>query len=221
MQEGLAELGNAVVQSMAYRPADGRLLVGTHGNGMWATTLDLSPLPVTLLTFDGALENNSTLLKWTTSSEQDTRNFEVQKSTDGANFQTIGTVAAAGNSSGNRSYSHRDLQVNEINYYRLKMNDIDGAFKYSNVVVIRNNAVTQQMRILNNPFTDQIQLRFTRQAKNLRLQLFNANGALVGEKQFTNAYEANWQVPAGLSKGVYVMRAVVDGNVTTNRLLKK
>ncbi len=38
-QEGPFEIGNAVVTSLALRPSDNRLLVGTYGYGMWATTL--------------------------------------------------------------------------------------------------------------------------------------------------------------------------------------
>ena len=36
-QEGPPDVGNALVTSLALRPVDNRLLVGTHGYGMWAT----------------------------------------------------------------------------------------------------------------------------------------------------------------------------------------
>ncbi|MFM9904111.1 MAG: carboxypeptidase regulatory-like domain-containing protein [Pyrinomonadaceae bacterium] len=38
-QEGPAQMGNSVVSSLDLRPADKRLLVGTHGSGMWTTSL--------------------------------------------------------------------------------------------------------------------------------------------------------------------------------------
>ncbi len=37
-QEGLAEIGNAVVSSLDLRPSDNKLLVGTHGHGIWFST---------------------------------------------------------------------------------------------------------------------------------------------------------------------------------------
>jgi hypothetical protein len=37
--EGQNEIGLAVVSSLVYRPSDNRMLIGTHGNGMWDTTV--------------------------------------------------------------------------------------------------------------------------------------------------------------------------------------
>ena len=56
-------------------------------------------LPVTLVTFSGTLTNNDILLSWKTSSEQGSKYFDVEKSTDGTNFRVLAQVAAAGNSS--------------------------------------------------------------------------------------------------------------------------
>ncbi len=86
-QEGGSSIGFAVVSSMALRPVDNRLLIGTHGYGMWATTIPTAPLPVTLTEFKGTLQNIKTaLLQWTTSAEYNSKHFELEKSFDGRNF---------------------------------------------------------------------------------------------------------------------------------------
>jgi hypothetical protein len=102
-------------------------------------------LPVTLLEFTGRLDKTSTVLNWSTSMEQNSKHFEIEKSTDGTHFNTIGSINAAGNSSNKRDYAFRDIKLNYANYYRLKMVDLDGNYKLSNVVLIR--VILQEARI--------------------------------------------------------------------------
>lgn len=97
-------------------------------------------LPMELLTFKGSLQNNSTFLQWETAIETNASHFAVERSIDGRIFNGIGTVAASGNTTSANKYSYTDYDVNNLSstviYYRLKMIDTDGQFKYSNVVTI-------------------------------------------------------------------------------------
>jgi hypothetical protein len=219
-QEGASEIGNAVVSSLAYRPDDGRLLVGTHGYGMWVTTLSSAPLPLTLLDFSGEKTSNGNALTWKTSGEYETRNFEVERSLDGIGFIRIGSVAAANNST-TQTYRFVDPQVKEISYYRLKMNDIDGSFRYSNVVVLRNNNGMQQMRVLQNPVEGSLQLRFAKQSKRITIQLYQTSGALVASHQVSQTAEVNWPWSPSWSKGIYIIKVWADETLYTQKLLKK
>jgi hypothetical protein len=221
-QEGASAIGNAVVTSLAYRPSDNKLLIGTHGYGMWYTSLSNFALPVTLTDFKGTLLNKQTHLTWSTSSEQNSKNFEVEKSTDGVNYYKIGTVAAAGNSSSRRDYSSKDNQVNAINYYRLKMNDIDDRFKHSQVVVIRYNEASQALWVVNNPFSNHIDLRLAVKPRSVRLQLVSVNGSLVAEKTVTPAEQIRWDLQGrNISSGTYLLKAIVDGKSFTEKLVKQ
>ncbi|HUC81258.1 MAG TPA: T9SS type A sorting domain-containing protein [Flavisolibacter sp.] len=182
----------------------------------------LNILPITLLEFTGRQENTTAVLNWKTSSEQNSKDFEVEKSTDGRNFSKIGTVPAAGNSSSQRTYSFRDVQLSAANYYRLRMNDSDGQYKYSDVVLVNYGAGAQQVTVVNNPFAGYLDIRFARSAANARLQLVSTSGAVVAEKQFTNlSGQLRWQLPAQLSRGTYVLRSVVDGKTFTQKLIKQ
>lgn len=113
-------------------------------------------LPIELLTFTGTLENNaSTLLKWKTENEINSSHFIVETSIDAINYKNIGTVAASGNSNTVLSYSFTDNDVATQNalvvYYRLKMVDKDGAYKYSNVIAITLADITGRITIIPNP----------------------------------------------------------------------
>jgi hypothetical protein len=96
--------------------------------------LNQVPLPLTLTKFTAVRSNDESVLQWETAMEQNTRDFTVEKSTDGKTFTSIGVVGAAGNSAKTIDYSFNDLQpVDGNNYYRLKQSDLDGNFTYSPV----------------------------------------------------------------------------------------
>jgi photosystem II stability/assembly factor-like uncharacterized protein len=212
---------NVRVDMLVYRASDRTVVAATHGRGLFTTVLQ-SALPVSVLSFDGKLDNNTALLNWTTSAEYDSKNFEIEKSTDGVNYTEIGVLAAAGNTTSQRKYSFRDLKLSAANYYRLKMNDIDGQFKLSNVVLLRYNEPKQMVSVVNTPFANDIRLKFLRPAAQAKLQLINASGMLVAEKTMNNPWgEMQWDIPAQISKGTYMLRAVVDGQLFTAKTMKQ
>jgi hypothetical protein len=180
------------------------------------------PLPVTLLDFTGRLENNVASLNWSTSSEQNSKNFEVEKSTDGVNYYRIGSVNAAGSSYTKKEYSLRDDKLSPSNYYRLRMNDLDGHNKLSAIVLVKYDVKSQNVWVINNPFKDYIDVRFAKDAAQARLQLISANGAVVAEKMIANPSGLiHWQLTTNVSAGSYILRTVVDGNIFTSKLIKQ
>ena len=95
------------------------------------------PLPLTLTQFTADRDNDESLLQWQTAQEQNTRDFTIERSTDGQTYTSIGTVDAAGNSTSALSYSFTDRAPQpNANYYRLKESDLDGKFTYSPVRVV-------------------------------------------------------------------------------------
>jgi hypothetical protein len=104
--------------------------------------------PVELLSFDAQkVSDNTASLKWTTASEKNSAYFSVEKSVDGQDFSEIGTVNAQGNSSNLFTYELEDRQFNSSSYYRLKMTDKDGSYKYSRTTVLKKD---EYVRIINS-----------------------------------------------------------------------
>jgi hypothetical protein len=97
-----------------------------------------SVTPVTWLYFKGTNRDKDNLLEWATANETNTKEFRVERSFDAQNFKGIGTVKAAGNTSGNSSYNYTDYDIDRLNesvmYYRLAQIDQDGRTKFSNVI---------------------------------------------------------------------------------------
>jgi hypothetical protein len=108
-------------------------LSGSTSN--WTANGAITTLPVTLRGFSVYKQNQSARLQWQTASEQNSKEFIIERSNDGTIYNAIGAVAAAGNSQYVRQYAYTDEHPETgNNYYRLKQVDIDGKFSYSPVV---------------------------------------------------------------------------------------
>ena len=149
--------------------ANGYMLQGTISSfsSFYFGSSNIS-LPLQLLTFTGSLQNDkAVLLKWKTANEIDVSYFEIERSSDGTAFNTIGSVNANGITSNNTTsdYLYTDKkavdQQSLLLYYRLKMLDIDGKYTYSNIVTIQLNAVTDIMKASPNPTTGITDINFS------------------------------------------------------------
>lgn len=122
-----------------------------------------SPLPVSLLSFNGKRNDAVVNLNWLTANEINSRGFEVQRTYDVASeFETIAEVKSIGNNKGTKSaynYTDKEADLNQTIYYRLKQVDMDGKYSYSPVVVITAEVGTENTTVYPNPFTSEFSVR--------------------------------------------------------------
>jgi len=225
-QEAASELGNAVVTSLSYRPADANLLVGTHGYGMWKTSLNLVPLPVELTDFKGTLQTDKkVLLEWTTASEFNSLRFELEKSYDGAGFRRIATLPAAGISHSTLQYQYTDREpLSEHNYYRLKSIDADHDSRYSPTILVKLPGAQQDFYILGNPVQDRVRIRFVKPVqKEGEIRLVDMSGRVITRRQLaTGIQQTELNLEAyGLRPGTYILQVMADGTLYSRKLLKE
>ena len=139
-------------------------------------------LPVDLVSFSGILNNmEHAKLQWRTTNQFNLRNFEVQHSIDGLHFISVGKVEATQISGVVLDYNFTDPNIaNTINFYRLKMMDMDGKFKMSNTLIINNTRLPKFVVLLENPAKDKISIIINNIEKvNVTAQLFNSAGQLI------------------------------------------
>jgi len=184
-------------------------------------------LPVTLINFTGNLENNHAVLNWSTSTEQNSSGFEVQRSNDGINFTDIGFVNGAGNSTTVQQYSFTDNQsAAAINYYRLKLLDKNGQYKLSDAVVLKSQGgnTSQNISVIN-PFTDKIQLQLTKKPSGkVEAYLYDVSGHLVGKEESSGKQNITLQFGnklSSLSAGVYFLKVLIDQQSFRLKLVKQ
>lgn len=95
------------------------------------------PLPVELLNFVAVGKECSAVLNWRSAIESNFAYYEVERSINGIQYNSIGIVRANGS---NSSYELTDnVASRSNNYYRLKMIDKDGKFSYSSVAKVSIN----------------------------------------------------------------------------------
>ena len=118
-----------------------------------ASATPLNPLPVSLTRFSAAKCNGSVCLSWVAENEQNLSSYEIEKSNDGSSFSSILSLTAA-NTAAQKTYTAKDISpFDGINFYRLKMIDKDGSFKYSMVLKVNKDdirAVTMLPNLADN-----------------------------------------------------------------------
>jgi hypothetical protein len=108
-------------------------------------------LPVELLYFEGNAYDKINYLEWATATEHNSSHFVVEKSTDGWEWQSIGQLDAAINSTQELRYNLTDDNVMPVlNYYRLRQFDIDGANKdYGPIAIDNRQRIKKVIRTIN------------------------------------------------------------------------
>jgi hypothetical protein len=178
-----------------------------------------SALPVRLLSFSGSYRNQLTSLRWETEAEVNFNHFEIERSSNGKDYVAIGIAFSASNGISRQNYEFmNDLSSTSgtVFTYRLKMVDIDGQFKYSNVILIRKETNNiKEITINPNPVSNGMAtIRFTATtAGSFDLRIVDLSGKIVLQQQ-NKAVEGNNSISINgldrLSPGVYVLQMSND-----------
>lgn len=171
-------------------------------------------LPVTLTKFTAQRSGSGSLLNWQTAQEQNSKEFAIERSTDGKNFITIGIVRAAGFSDKLVNYTFTDLTPSQgKNYYRLKQSDMDVRFTYSDIRLLNFNANNQ---LAWYPSGKQSATVTFWQGNNEAYSVSTSSGQLIRQGRFTNGRTEL----TDLTPGVYFVRVVTKtGDAPTTKIL--
>jgi hypothetical protein len=176
-----------------------------------------TPLPVTITEFKGQEKNMNIDLTWKVAEEKNLNRYEVQRSRDGVTFETIGLVFPR-EDAGHADYAFSDKNAaGGINYYRLKMIDNDGAFKYSNILTFTLGGFTNvQMVIAPNPTANMINVQLTGLTETTyRLELRTITGQKSIDRTFNvTGYRHNEKLmrTASMTPGVYFLTVFGKNN---------
>lgn len=160
-------------------------------------------LPVTLVSFTGISENCQALLDWQTADEARSRSFIIERS-NGGKWMPIATLAAEGGNATMHKYHYTDEHpMPGRNLYRLKVEDVGGAYKYSNAVMVVNSCKAAGIAVFPNPGSASEGFRISSgDADAVSYQVSDASGRVLRTGRFILQTEVK-----GLPPGVYLVRA--------------
>lgn len=201
------------------------LLAADATNNRIMIWIPLVPLPLTLTSFTGRLQDNGqALLQWQVSGSGGSApsgTFELQYATsDTSNFNTVLNTQPVNPAISGYSY----LQVSPVpgvNYYRLKLIAPDGSFTYSQIVTInvsRSGAAgSTGLSIYPNPARSSVVMMLP-PLGNAVIEVYNSGGGLMQRLSTTSA--VNTLTVAGWAVGLYTVRVVQGGMATTGSFVK-
>ncbi len=149
------------------------------------TTGTGTPLPLNLLSFTATKDNADVLLNFASTGEIDVAAFDIERSSTGQNFTSIGTVPAS--DSARNECQFRDTRpLSPVDYYRLKIVNGDGTYSYSNILAVGFQNATL-LTLYPNPASDAVTIEMNLPAGPILLQIIDAGGHLVRTRTLQSA----------------------------------
>jgi hypothetical protein len=190
---------------------------------------DTGNLPVEIVEFYGKkIGNQQVMLNWLTASEVNIVHYDIERSNDAARFKSLGTVNSKGNSIAKQLYEFKDMDAQiGVNYYRLKINELNGNFHYSKVIAINLKADPSvfSLAAFPNPTISDVQLRLELKEKSvIHYTLTNAIGQLIMTKtdELLPIGEHNmWLKMRDLPNGIYFLNLTVGELGFVKKIVKE
>jgi hypothetical protein len=203
---------------------------GWSGNDLFSLNMrgsELQPiiLPVKLLNFTARLANEKVWLAWSASQEQNVSHYCIESSYDNKNYTQAALLFPAEEVVAVNNYSYKDPIKNAaapVIYYRLKMVDKDGRFKYSKTKFVRlgNGDDNAKITAYPNPVVNELHISVPQNWQNKIVigQLLNTNGSII--KTFSIQQSAIIGM-SDVPTGTYYIRVVNGKEISTRPIVKK
>jgi hypothetical protein len=210
---------------------DPRYFTGGFGDALnalvgWVTSND--PLPVELTSFVATTTGNDVDLSWSTSSEINNSEFEIERSAAEGEWAKVGAVAGNGTTIGPNSYSYSDKGLaTGIYSYRLKQIDFNGNFEYFELANEINVGAPQDYKLSQNypnPFNPTTKIEYSLPNDGFALlTVFDNSGRevsrLVNEFKTSGYYTVSFD-GSSLASGSYFYRLEIKGNTEFTQVKK-
>ena len=175
--------------------------------------------------------NSSVYSNWVTEQEDNHDYFELERSFNNREFNTVAYILGAKSTDGTTSsYEYNDktadLAVQKVAYYRLKATDKAGAVNYSEVRSVKLDTVcAKPVSVAPNPFQDKVSVKFSSElATTANVQIFSVTGQVVYQsnknisKGFNNISLDNL---SSIKPGMYILQVMTNGQVISKEKLVK
>ncbi|MGG7661757.1 DUF6923 family protein [Dyadobacter sp. BHUBP1] len=182
-----------------------------------------SPMPVTLIRFDVRPEGNTVNLQWATSSEENSKGFEIERSANASAWTKIGFLPSLSSetvSSSRLDYHFADPNpLRRRSYYRLRMVDVDGKYTYSQIRVMASEN-SAMIYTYPNPAADELTINGLNGSEVIKvLDIF---GRTLIEGRNSDGKNKTVLNIRPLPNGVYLIKTQMpDGSSVSQKVIKK
>ncbi|KXX70713.1 hypothetical protein AVL50_07825 [Flammeovirga sp. SJP92] len=186
---------------------------------------ETTELPVELIEFNAYAEEEQVRLDWSTASEENNDEFEVQRSLEGKSWNSIGLIQGAGNSNVRLDYEFFDTNpvMNQITYYRLIQRDFDGTETVYEPVQVYMEGKTSvaDIAVYPNPTQgEKVNLLLKSWTGEVEIGLFNTLGYKVLEETWTYEDSQLTELEVNnLPRGVYLLRLKSGKTIKSKRVI--
>ncbi|MBL7813366.1 MAG: hypothetical protein JNL70_00070 [Saprospiraceae bacterium] len=154
----------------------------------------VAALSTELVSFTAKAQPHGNLIEWTTATEQNNASFDIERSTNGRDFVSLGQVKGNGTTQNISRYTFTDedllstgSSLNSISYYRLRSVDFNGKSELSNVVtVVRSNK--SSIKVYPTVATDKLFV-IASDSENRTFSIVNLLGVIVQQGVLTEQKE--------------------------------
>lgn len=165
--------------------------------------------PLNLVTFSGSNIGGKHNLSWNTANEQNTAHFDVQMSRNTNDFTDIGKVDSR-NTTGTNAYQFGYTPVAKGDfYYRLKMVDRDGSFKFSGIIRLQSNTGASLSAFPNPSRNGMLLITHEEAERGTTLRLVAADGRVATTLSIQEGSTQTALSVNAYQKGIY--RIVLSG----------
>jgi len=170
------------------------------------------------LNFNGANEVTAINLKWETDAEVNTNFYQLEKSTDGRNFDLLTNVTA----SNKPEYSFIDANpIPGKNFYRLKQVSMSGESLMSKSIVVNYNT-TKKLDIYPNPVLNTMTFTMDKVVNELAMVTIQTISGITVMNQQVSVSGGYANIPATqLKPGTYIVTVTVGEKSITKKIVKK
>ncbi len=160
-------------------------------------------LPLRLISFTAQqVSTDKVRIAWTTTEENNTAYFIIERNSGGSSYTEVDTVPANGQGSHAYSYINTTLTSSPDQLYRLRMVDKDGKQQFSNILRVSTGTGSFALSVYPNPVTDLLTIVSSKQEL---LTVFNSSGHQVASLSLNNGSQT--LNVSGWSKGIYIVKA--------------
>lgn len=162
-------------------------------------------LPVTITEFNALKVSTGINIYWATAFENNFDHFELERSADGFNFETIAFINASGRLTHTYSFLDQTTNTGTV-YYRLKNVDMDATFNWSEIISIELSDLVHFTVFPNPAASADLFVRANNaEGQILQVLIYDYTGKEYFSDTFVYEFPVRLDITKDITPGIYII----------------